>query len=99
VAIVTGGGRGIGRAIALALAQEGARVVVCDIGASLQGAGADAAPGDSGVAEIKRLGGAAVASTLSITEPKNADAIVKVALDALGRGDILLHTPRVLRHQ
>jgi NAD(P)-dependent dehydrogenase (short-subunit alcohol dehydrogenase family) len=97
VAIVTGGGRGIGRAIALALAQEGARVVVCDIGASLQGAGADAGPADSVVAEIKRLGGAAVASTLSITEPKNADAIVKVALDAFGRVDILVNNAGILR--
>ena len=97
VAIVTGGGRGIGRAIALALAQEGARVVVCDIGASLQGAGADAGPADSVVAEIKRLGGAAIASTLSITEPKNGDAIVKVALDAFGRVDILVNNAGILR--
>jgi NAD(P)-dependent dehydrogenase (short-subunit alcohol dehydrogenase family) len=97
VAIVTGGGRGIGRAIALALAQEGARVVVCDIGASLQGAGADAGPADSVVAEIKRLGGAAIASTLSITEPKNGDAIVKVALDAFGRIDILVNNAGILR--
>src|SRR5499426_3626637 len=97
VAIVTGGGRGIGRAIALALAQEGARVVVCDIGASLQGAGADAGPADSVVAEIKRLGGAAIASTLSITEPKNGDAIVKVALDAFGRVDVLVNNAGILR--
>jgi len=97
VAIVTGGGRGIGRAIALALAQEGARVVVCDIGASLQGAGADAGPADAVVAEIKRLGGAAIASTLSIAEPKNADAIVKVALDAFGRVDVLVNNAGILR--
>ena len=97
VAIVTGGGRGIGRAIALALAREGARVVVCDIGASLQGAGADAGPADSVVAEIKRLGGAAIASTLSITEPKNGDAIVKAALDAFGRVDILVNNAGILR--
>ena len=80
VAIVTGGGRGIGRAIALDLAQEGARVVVCDIGASLQGAGLDAGPAQQVVDEIKALGGEAMASTLSITEPKNADEIVKEVL-------------------
>src|SRR5215212_2732566 len=74
VAIVTGGARGIGRAIALGLAQEGARVVICDIGASLQGAGTDAGPAQEVVDEIKQGGGEAIASTLSITEPKNAEA-------------------------
>src|SRR5215471_21819987 len=91
VAIITGSGRGIGRAIALDMAREGARVVVCDIGASLQGAGTDAGPAQQVVDEIKRAGGEAVASTLSITEPKNAEEIVKAALSALGRVDILVN--------
>src|SRR5438876_6017100 len=88
VAIVTGAGRGIGRGIALLLAQEGARVVVCDIGASLEGAGTDAGPADEVVDEIKRNGGEAIASTLSIAEPKNADEIVNATLTAFGRVDI-----------
>src|SRR5204863_473156 len=95
--IVTGGGRGIGRAIALNLGQEGARVVVCDIGASLQGAGLDAGPAQQVVDEIKALGGDALASTLSITEPKNADEIVKAALTAFGRVDILVNNAGILR--
>src|SRR5215218_10222657 len=97
VAIVTGGARGIGRAIALGLAQEGARVVVCDIGASLQGAGVDAGPAQQTIDEIKRAGGEAIASTLSIVEPKNADEIVKAALDAFGRVDILVNNAGILR--
>src|SRR5215467_315280 len=80
VAIVTGAGRGIGRGIALMMAREGAAVVVCDIGASLEGAGTDASPAQEVVDEIKRSGGKAIASTLSIAEPKNADEIVKAAL-------------------
>src|SRR3954470_6858184 len=97
VAIVTGGARGIGRAIALGLAQEGAHVVVCDIGASLQGAGADAGPAQQVVDEIKKAGGEAIASTLSIVEPKNADAIVKAAFEAFGRVDILVNNAGILR--
>src|SRR6478752_3978463 len=97
VAIVTGGGRGIGRAIAQAMAAEGARVVVCDIGASLTGAGLDASPAQETVEAIKKAGGEAVASTLSITEPKNAEAIVKAALDAFGRVDILVNNAGILR--
>src|SRR5258708_35095423 len=97
VAIVTGGGRGIGRAIALLLAQEGARVVVCDIGASLQGAGTDAGPAQEVVDEIRGRGGEAIASTLSIAEPENADAIVAAALAAFGRVDILVNNAGILR--
>ncbi len=97
VAIVTGAGRGIGRGIALLLAQEGACVVVCDIGASLQGAGTDAGPAQEVVDEIKASGGEAIASTLSIAEPKNADEIVKSALEAVGRVDILVNNAGILR--
>ena len=97
VAIVTGAARGIGRGIALLMAQEGARVVVCDIGASLDGAGTDNEPAQDVVNEIRKAGGEAIASTLSISEPGNADKIVKAALDAFGRVDILVNNAGILR--
>jgi NAD(P)-dependent dehydrogenase (short-subunit alcohol dehydrogenase family) len=97
VAIVTGAGRGIGRGIALLMAQEGARVVVCDIGASVEGEGADTTPAHAVVDEIKKAGGEAIASTLSISEPANGDKIVKAACDAFGRVDILVNNAGILR--
>jgi len=97
VAIVTGAGRGIGRGIALLMAQEGARIVACDIGASLDGGCTDAGPAQAVVDEIEKSGGKAIASTLSIAEPGNAEKIVKAALDAFGRIDILVNNAGILR--
>jgi NAD(P)-dependent dehydrogenase (short-subunit alcohol dehydrogenase family) len=97
IAIVTGAGRGIGRGIATLLAKQGARVVVCDIGASLQGEGRDTGPAQETVNAIKKAGGEAIASTLSITEPKNAEAIVKMAIETFGRIDILVNNAGILR--
>jgi len=97
VAIVTGAGRGIGRSIAHLMAQEGARVVVCDIGASLEGEGTDTGPAHAVVAEIQKAGGHAIASTLSVSEPANGEKIVKAAVDAFGRIDILVNNAGILR--
>jgi len=97
VAIVTGAGRGIGRGIALLLAQEGARVVVCDIGASLDGAGTDAGPAQTVVNEIEKAAGEAIAATASISDPGNAEKIVAAALDTFGRVDILVNNAGILR--
>ena len=96
-AIVTGAARGIGRGIALLMAAEGARVVVCDVGASLAGAGSDAGPAQETVDAITKAGGEAIAATLSITEPKNAEQIVRQAVDAFGRIDILVNNAGILR--
>src|SRR5580658_5770033 len=97
VAIVTGAARGIGRGIALLMAQEGASVVVCDIGATLDGAGTDTGPAQAVVDEIKKSGGEAIASTLSISDPGNADKIVEAAIRAFGRVDILVNNAGILR--
>src|SRR2546423_15358042 len=79
------------------MAREGGRVVVCDIGASLEGAGTDPSPAHEVVDEIKRGGGEAIASTLSIAEPKNAGDIIKAALAAFGRVDVLVNNAGILR--
>ncbi len=97
VAIVTGAGRGIGRAISLLMAAEGARVLVNDVGAGLDGAGADIGPAQAVVEEIKKQGGKAIANTLSISQPENSDKIVQAAHESFGRVDILVNNAGILR--
>jgi NAD(P)-dependent dehydrogenase (short-subunit alcohol dehydrogenase family) len=91
VAVVTGGGRGLGRSYALLLASQGAKVVVNDPGGSIGGDGTDAAPADEVVREITAAGGEAVASTDSVATPEGGRAIVGTALERYGRIDILVH--------
>lgn len=92
VAVITGGGRGLGRAHALLLAARGAKIVVNDPGVSMSGDATSEGPADALVAEIKALGGEAVASLDSVATPEGAKAIVKTAVDAFGRVDILIHS-------
>ncbi len=97
VAIVTGAGRGIGRGEALALASEGAKVVVNDFGGSVDGTGGDLAPADEVVAEIKAAGGQAVANYDSVVTVEGGENIVKTAIDTFGRLDILVNNAGILR--
>lgn len=97
VAVITGAGRGLGRAYALLLASRGARVVVNDPGASLKGEGSDSGPAQEVVNEIKAAGGEAVACTDSVATPEGGKAIIQAALDHYGRIDILIHNAGIVR--
>jgi NAD(P)-dependent dehydrogenase (short-subunit alcohol dehydrogenase family) len=97
VVLVTGAGGGIGRAIALAMAREGAWVVVNDIGASVNGEGNDAGPAQQVVNEIIAMGGQAVANTDSVADPASAARLVKTAIEAFGRIDVVVNNAGILR--
>ena len=97
VIVVTGAGGGIGRDIALAMAREGARVVVNDIGASVAGEGSDAGPAQQVVNEIRAAGGQAVANTDSVSESRSAARIITSALDGFGRIDGVVNNAGILR--
>lgn len=91
VAVISGAGRGLGRAYALLLASRGAKVVVNDNGSAILGKAEDSGPAHDVVAEIRQAGGEAVASTASVATPEGAQEIIRAAKDAWGRVDILIH--------
>ena len=97
VAVVTGAGRGIGKAIAVQMAEEGARVVVNDAGVGPDGAGHDDGPAEQVVAEIKDKGLTAVASYDSVATMVGGENIINSALDSFGRLDILVNNAGILR--
>ena len=97
VAVVTGAGRGIGRAHALLLAERGASVVVNDLGGSMEGVGADAEPASTVAAEIVAAGGAAVADTSDVASEAGAQALVDTAVERFGRLDILVNNAGIMR--
>lgn len=91
VAVITGAGRGLGRAYALLLGSKGAKVIVNDVGGSLKGDGTDAGPAQEVVTEIEAAGGEAIACTESVATAEGGKAIIQAALAAYGRIDILIH--------
>ncbi|MES2034342.1 MAG: SDR family NAD(P)-dependent oxidoreductase [Pseudomonadota bacterium] len=97
VAIVTGAGGGLGRQHALELARRGAKVLVNDLGGSKDGEGGSSAAAEAVVAEIKALGGEAIANGSSVTDDAGVAKMVKDAMDAWGRIDILIANAGILR--
>ena len=97
VAIITGAGRGIGEAIAVQMAEEGARVVVNDPGVGPDGQGHDNGPADRVVARITDAGGAAVPNYDSVATMQGGESIIQTALDSFGRVDILVNNAGILR--
>jgi NAD(P)-dependent dehydrogenase (short-subunit alcohol dehydrogenase family) len=97
VAIVTGAGRGIGASVARLLAEEGARVVVNDLGVQLDGSGVDSGPAATVVAEITDAGGTAIADGTDVSDHGAAEKLVGITISEFGRLDVLVNVAGILR--
>jgi NAD(P)-dependent dehydrogenase (short-subunit alcohol dehydrogenase family) len=97
VAVVTGAGRGIGRGVAMMLAEEGAKVVVADFGGNLDGSGGEQSPADEVVEEIRKAGGQAISNYGDVSTFEGGASMVNAAVDEWGRLDILCHVAGILR--
>ena len=97
VAVVTGAGRGVGRGVALLLAEEGAKVVVNDLGAEVDGTGSSSAPADSVVSDITAAGGSAVANYDNMALMDGGEAVIQQAVDSYGQVDILVNSVGMVR--
>jgi NAD(P)-dependent dehydrogenase (short-subunit alcohol dehydrogenase family) len=97
VAVVTGAGRGIGRGIAIALAREGAKVVINDVGCAVDGRGGEEDPAAQVVKEIKAVGSEGVPNYDSVSDFNGAANIIKTAVDSFGRIDILVNNAGIVR--
>jgi len=98
VAVITGAGNGLGRAEAIAMAAQGARVIVNDLGTSYDGQGISSAPADLVVKEIRNAGGTAVACYDSVAIEEGANNIIQSAIDSYGRIDILVNNAGIIRN-
>lgn len=97
VAIVTGAGGGLGRLHALELARRGARLVINDLGGSVDGSGGSSKAAEEVVAEIRSAGGEAIADGASVADDRGAENLIKRAIDAYGRIDVFIANAGILR--
>lgn len=97
VAIVTGAGGGLGRQHALELARRGAKVVINDLGGAMDGSGGNSAAAEAVVAEIKAMGGQAIANGASVADDTGVAGLIAQTMDAFGRIDILIANAGILR--